>query len=342
MISSLTPHHLVRAGIVGEVHDDLIAFDRDFVGRHRSSGGKRERRTGYEREEAAVLPALDRALLDVDFTDGERVVLVRADVVDRVHGVATANDADRRVTAVDAPRHAVFETRERPDGDVPAHTAPLSISRVKTSRRYAAQPERGHLVEEVVEEAEQDQPIGDLCRHAPTLEVETLLGVDRTDRRGVRAADVVLLDVEIGNRVGVRALGEHEVAIGLRGDGTAGALGHVDHAAVDRAGVVAHRALEDQVARRPPDGVLLEGPEILHLGAFGEIGRGEPALGALADEIRAGEQPRRTSRRARRRTTAARHPSRPCSAGRRAASRRRRVAGWRGRRDAHLRRAASR
>src|SRR4029079_5436217 len=60
----------------------------------------------------------------------------------------------------------------------------------------------GQLVEHLVEEAEHDEPLGDLGRDAAALEVEALVGVDRSDRRGVAAAHVVGLDLEVRDALG--------------------------------------------------------------------------------------------------------------------------------------------
>ena len=63
-------------------------------------------------------------------------------------------------------------------------------------------------------------PVG----HAAALEVEALLLVDRTDGRGVAAVHVVVLDLEVGHRLGPRVLGELDVAVGLEGVGAPGVL----------------------------------------------------------------------------------------------------------------------
>ena len=65
----------------------------------------------------------------------------------------------------------------------------------------------------------QDQPLRHRRRDTSRLEVEALLAVDLADGRGVRAADVVLLDVEIRHRVRVCPVAQHEVAVGLEGVG---------------------------------------------------------------------------------------------------------------------------
>src|SRR3712207_9062728 len=56
-------------------------------------------------------------------------------------------------------------------------------------------------VDGVLEEAEHDEALGDVGRNAARLEVVELIPVDRADGRGVRAADVVGLDLEVGDRL---------------------------------------------------------------------------------------------------------------------------------------------
>ena len=60
----------------------------------------------------------------------------------------------------------------------------------------------GHLEQHVAEEAFDHQPFGHLRWHASALEVEALLLVDRTDGRRVGAVHVVVVDLEVGHRLG--------------------------------------------------------------------------------------------------------------------------------------------
>ena len=55
-----------------------------------------------------------------------------------------------------------------------------------------------------------------------------------SDRRGVAAPHVVLLDVEVGHRVGVGRLVEHQVLVVLHGVGLDGAPTDPDQTGVDR------------------------------------------------------------------------------------------------------------
>src|ERR1700756_5821252 len=54
-------------------------------------------------------------------------------------------------------------------------------------------------IENLTEESLHEHPLGDRPGNAPALEVETVLGIDRSDRRAVTAAqDVVVQDFEAG------------------------------------------------------------------------------------------------------------------------------------------------
>src|SRR5262245_39338099 len=127
------------------------------------------------------------------------------------------------------------------------------------------------LIEHLVEEAEHDQPLGDLRRDAPALEVEALVGVDRADRRGVTAAHVVGLDLEVRDALGPRSLAQREVAVGLECCCAAGVLADLDEAGVDAARLVLDGTFEEQVARRVWSVVVLDRPEVVHLLATGEV-----------------------------------------------------------------------
>src|SRR2546423_15424985 len=61
------------------------------------------------------------------------------------------------------------------------------------------------------EEALDHHPLGDRARYAARLQVEEVLWIDGRDRRAVRAADVVVEDLEHRDRVGVGLLREQQV-----------------------------------------------------------------------------------------------------------------------------------
>src|SRR5205814_9201669 len=92
----------------------------------------------------------------------------------------------------------------------------------------------GKSFEHVVEEPEDDQSLGLLGSYAARLEVVELLVVDRSDGRRVRATDVVRLDLEVRDRLGAGALGEHEISVGLRCVGLLRGGTQVDETRVDR------------------------------------------------------------------------------------------------------------
>src|SRR5947208_16512191 len=117
----------------------------------------------------------------------------------------------------------------------------------------------GQAVEHVVEEAEHDQSLRLRRRHAAALEVIELILVDGADGARVRAPHVVGLDLEIRDGFGPRALGEHEVAVGLAGLGLSRRGAETDEARVDGVGLVVDRALEQQTAASVRRVVVLQG-----------------------------------------------------------------------------------
>ena len=129
----------------------------------------------------------------------------------------------------------------------PALVRLQGVRRVELAGQQRSQPagerRQRQLLQDLVEEAEGDQPVGHLGRHPPALQVEALVLGDRADGRGVAAAHVVVLDLQVGHRVGVGALVQHQVAVGLHGVGAPRPLLDPDQAAVDRAGRVGHRPL---------------------------------------------------------------------------------------------------
>ncbi len=120
---------------------------------------------------------------------------------------------------------------------------------------------------------------------AVRAQVVELLGVDLGDRRGVGAADVVGLDLEPGDRVGVGRLREQQVPALLEGVGLLGARVDADHPAPDRG-----RRRPSRTPRKARSevgvggGVLLGGVEVEVLGAVAGVGAGDPGARALAGE----------------------------------------------------------
>ncbi len=93
--------------------------------------------------------------------------------------------------------------------------------------------EVGHrdLGDDLAEEAADHQPAGLFLRDAAGAQVEQLLVVETPGGAGVSGADDLAgLDLQVGHRVGARAVGEHQVAVHLEGVG-AGGLGADQHVA---------------------------------------------------------------------------------------------------------------
>src|SRR5262249_20564871 len=88
-------------------------------------------------------------------------------------------------------------------------------------------------VEDVLEEAADDQPLGVRTREATRHGVEQLVAIDLGERRAVGAAHVVREDLEAGDGVRMGLLGEEQVAILLIGVRLLCVLLHADHAAPD-------------------------------------------------------------------------------------------------------------
>src|SRR6266487_1909878 len=141
-------------------------------------------------------------------------------------------------------------------------------------------------VENVGEEPAHDQALrlaaGDPARHR----VEELVAVDRADRGTVGAANVVCLDLETGDRIGVRLLGEDQVAILLVGIRLLRVLLDLDHPAPHRRRMVAEGPLEGEVGGRVRGDVLLEGVVVEVLVAVSEVGPGDARGRARTREIR--------------------------------------------------------
>src|SRR5262245_42550086 len=139
-------------------------------------------------------------------------------------------------------------------------------------------------VEHVLEEPAHDQPLRLRASEAARHQVEELFAVDLAERRAVRAADVVRHDLEPGDRVRVRLVGEQQVAVLLVGVRLLRALLDADHPAPDRARVLTERALEGEVALGARCDVLLERVVVEVLGPVGEVRAGDARGGARAGQ----------------------------------------------------------
>src|SRR3954451_13245993 len=100
-------------------------------------------------------------------------------------------------------------------------SAPMKVPDLLVHRAPQRSGERRHREpsQDVLEEAEDDEPLGVFRAHTAGFEVVELVLVDRPDGRGMRALDVVGLDLEVRYRLRARTLGQHEVAVGLIGAG---------------------------------------------------------------------------------------------------------------------------
>src|SRR3954471_7417133 len=81
-------------------------------------------------------------------------------------------------------------------------TRPLAVELARhevAQRRRRGGDRKGR--QDLVEEARHHQPLGDPRGNAAALEVEPLVLVDRADGRRVAATYVVVLDLEIGDRL---------------------------------------------------------------------------------------------------------------------------------------------
>ncbi len=104
-------------------------------------------------------------------------------------------------------------------------------------------------------------------------------------------ADVVGLDLEVGNRFRRCAFAEDEVAVGLVRAGVLRGGTKPDQARVHGPGVVLDRAFEEEVAASVGRVMVLERPEVEHLVAVAEVDRQQVALAARAGDERFGAHP---------------------------------------------------
>ncbi len=125
-------------------------------------------------------------------------------------------------------------------------------------------------------------PSGSPC----ALQVVELLLVELRDRSGVRAAHVVGLDLQPGDRVRVRLLRQKQVPALLERVRLLGAGVHLDHAAPHRARAAAEDAAEREIRDRVRRGVLLQRVEVEVLAAVRDVGAGDARARAAAVELR--------------------------------------------------------
>src|SRR5438093_6295006 len=124
-----------------------------------------------------------------------------------------------------------------------------------------------HLAEEALHEHPPRRSRGDSAR----LQIEQVVRVDRPDRRAVRTADVVIVDLEHRDAGRLRLVGKHEVAVRLVGVRSRRSLLDADEAGVHSARHVLQRALEQQIGRCVADLMVLQRMKVEELLARGEV-----------------------------------------------------------------------
>ena len=113
-----------------------------------------------------MLPALDVAGVDVDLALGQRDVLVGAQVADRVDVVVDADDADARALDVNSCASPSVSSSRRQMVTSGIGDALVVQLLADASADRGREPGRGQPAHDLVEEAGDDEPVGDLGRHA--------------------------------------------------------------------------------------------------------------------------------------------------------------------------------
>src|SRR3954453_21400034 len=101
-----------------DLQSDGVVLDRNRERLDGLESGKRLRPAVGEVEEGAVARALDGAGGDVELALGERAVVMRAAVLDRVEGAVAVEDADFRPLVLDHAHAARRQLGCRADGDL--------------------------------------------------------------------------------------------------------------------------------------------------------------------------------------------------------------------------------
>src|SRR5438132_8567191 len=113
-------------------------------------------------------------------------------------------------------------------------------------------------IQHVAEESLDEHPLGGGFGDAARAEVEEMLWIDGPDGRSVRAANVVVVDLEHRDRGRLRLVGKHKVAVGLVGVRPRRVLRDPDQARIHRARDVLQSAFEQQVGARVAHAVVLQ------------------------------------------------------------------------------------
>ena len=225
----------------GEIDQNGVSLDLSGVGGYGLGGRKVDGLASTYVEARAVQPALDLAALDVAL--GQRDRRVRALVAKRVDVVAVTYEGDLLTVDLDGE-------------DTPAGT---SAQAAAAGRSVIAKTSyvRGQLLfdggdeallegrhtdaaDDVVEEAVHDESTCVFLLDATALQVEQVLVVEAAGRRRVSGAfDLTGLDLEVGHRVGLGTVGQHEVVVALVRQDAFGFLADEDVADPDRVSVLA-------------------------------------------------------------------------------------------------------
>ena len=233
--------------------------------------GRAGRLARAEVEARAVQPALEGAAVELAL--GQRDVGVGAGVVDAVHvavgGVHDGDPAPLDLGQGGAHGRQLVEPADPHEARCRstwlAHAAPApassrSMAAIRCSCTSGTPIRPTTLGEEPAHDEAAGLVLGDAARH----QVEQLLVVEPACRGGVPGTlDLAGLDLEVGHRVGARALGEHQVAVELVGVGALGA--RADEHVADPHGV---------------GGVALQRALVLDVGRGSAVPRGRRTAGA--------------------------------------------------------------
>ena len=159
----------------------------------------------------------------------------------------------------------------------------------------------GDLLDQLAEEATDDQAAGLVLGDAAGLQIEQLLVVETSGGTGVSGADDLAgLDLQVGHRVGAGAVGEHQVAVGLEGVGSGG-LGADQHVAdphgvrigLRRVRIALQRTLVRDMRAAVRLGMVDQQPRLEVLAVVGEVEAEQ--LGVAAGGVEPGRAVSRTT-----------------------------------------------
>ena len=108
----------------------------------------------------------------------------------------------------------------------------------------------------------------------------------------MRATDVVVLDLQVRDGVGLGALGKYEIPVRLERIGAFGALFDPYQAGIHGMRSVGDDAFEKEVRTRLGCGVVLHGPQVVHLVAGAKVGGQQLAVSSRPFEHRVANRTR--------------------------------------------------